>query len=213
MRAVDRGWPFPMVKITGRREKELAAAITRGRELRELGRDPEEALEFLEQAVRQFPENPELRLLCSTVLMALRPDEVAAEVAKAAELAPDDPATLVRAGHLLLRCQDREAAQSCAARAGELAKPGFVLMGGLDNLNGLLAAFRGEDDMAEVKLRSAVDREPANEPFAKNLAVFLAERGRLQEGAEVLDEALKHVEKKDEIERMRDRMASEAVDS
>jgi Flp pilus assembly protein TadD len=170
-------------------------------------------LEFLEQAVRRFPEDPELRLLCATVLLAIRPDEVAAEASKAAALAPDDPGTLVRAGHLLLGSRDREAAQFCAARAGELAKQDFVLMGGLDNLNGLLAAFRGEDDLAEVKLRSAVDREPANEPFAKNLAVFLAERGRLQEGAEVLDTALRHAEKKDDIERMRDQMAAEAAGS
>lgn len=86
-------------------------------------------------------------------------------------------------------------------------------MGDLDNLNGLLAAFAGEDDLAEEKLRAAVDKEPNNEPFARNLAVFLAERGRLREGAEVLDEALKHVEKKDEIVGMRDRMAAEAAGS
>ncbi|MGN6815422.1 MAG: hypothetical protein ACTHK3_04975 [Solirubrobacterales bacterium] len=196
-----------------RKRKELAAAIARGRELRKLGRDPEEALEFLEHAITRFPEDPELRLLCATVLLAIRPDDVAAEASKAAELAPDDPGTLVRAGHLLLGSRDREAAEFCAARAEELANPDFVLMAGLDNLNGLIAAFRGEDGLAEKKLRSAVEREPHNEPFARNLAVFLAERGRPQEGAEVLDETLKHVEKKDEIERMRDRMAAEAAGS
>lgn len=200
-----------MVNVTSRRKrKELTATIARGRALRKMGRDPEEALEFLEQGVERFPEDPELRLLCATVLLAIRPDDVAAEASKAAELAPDDPGTLVRAGHLLLGSRDREAAQFCAARAGELARPDFVLLAGLDNLNGLLAAFRGEDDLAEEKLRSAVEREPDNESFAKNLAVFLAERGRLQQGAEVLDEALRHVERKDEVERMRDQMATEA---
>jgi Flp pilus assembly protein TadD len=200
-----------MMNIKGRKQrKELAATIARGRELRKLGRDPEEALEFLKQAVTRFPEDPELRLLCATVLLAIRPDDVTAEASKAAELAPDDPATLVRAGHLLLGSRDREAAQSCAARAGELAKPDFVLMAGLDNLNGLLAAFRGDDDLAEEKLRSAVVREPDNEPFAKNLAVFLAERGRLQEGAEVLDDVLTHVNGTDGLKLMRDRMAREA---
>jgi Flp pilus assembly protein TadD len=200
-----------MMKLKHRRQKkELTAAIAQGRELRKLGRDPEQALEFLEEAVQRFPEDPELRLLNATVLLALRPDDVAAEAAKAAELAPDDPGTLVRAGHLLLGRGDRDAARSCAARADKLAKPDFVLMAGLDNLSGLLAAFRGEDDLGEEKLRSAVDQEPDNEPFARNLAVFLAERGRLQEGAEVLDEALKHIEKKDELERMRARMVAEA---
>jgi Flp pilus assembly protein TadD len=202
------------MNVRGRKQrKELAATIARGRELRKLGRDPEEALKFLEQGVKRFPEDPELRLLCATVLLAIRPDDVAAEASKAAELAPDDPGTLVRAGHLLLGSRDRKAAEFCAARAGELAKPDFVLMAGLDNLNGILAAFRGEDNLAEEKLRSAVAREPDHEPFVRKLAVFLAERGRLQEGAEVLDEALKHVEKKDEIERIRDRMAAEAAGS
>jgi len=202
------------MNVRGRKQrKELAVTIARGRALRRLGRDPEEALEFLEQAVNRFPEDPEIRLLRATVLMAIRPDEVAAEAVKAADLAPDDPAILVRAGHLLLSRRVREAAQSCATRAEKLAKPDFPLMGGLDNLNGLLAAFREEDDSAEEKLRSAVNRDPHNESFAKNLAVFLAERGRLQEGAEVLDEALKHVERRDEIERMRDRMAAEAAGS
>lgn len=200
-----------MMKLKGRRHmKELTAAIVRGRELRKLGRDPEKALEFLGGAIERFPEDPELRLLHATVLSAVRPDDAAAEAAKAADLAPDDPATLVRAGHLLLSSGDRETARSCAIRAERLAKPDFVLMGGLDNLFGLLAAFRGEDDCAEDKLRSAVDREPSNESFAKNLAVFLAERGRLQEGADVLDAALKHVEKKGALEQMRNRMAAEA---
>jgi Flp pilus assembly protein TadD len=203
-----------MMKFRNRKKRaELTAAIARGRELRKLGRDPEEALEFLEEAVQRFPEDPELHLLYATVLLAVRPDDAAAEAAKAAELAPNDPATLVRAGHLLLGGGDRETAQSCAARAETLTTPDFVLMGGLDNLNGLLAALRGEDDLAEEKLRSAIDQESDSEPFAKNLAVFLAERGRQREGAEVLNEALKHVEKKDELERLRDRMAAEAAGS
>jgi Flp pilus assembly protein TadD len=201
------------VRLRGRkRRKELAAAIARGRELCRSEWDTE-ALEFLEEAVQRFPEDPEIRVLYAGILLTFRPEDVAAEAAKAVELAPNDPIILVRAGHLLLHRGDREAARSCAARASELASPDFVLREGLDNLTGLLAALAGEDDLAEEKLRAAVDGEPSSEPFARNLAVFLAERGRLQEGAEVLDEALKHIEKKDEVVRMRDRMAAEAADS
>jgi Flp pilus assembly protein TadD len=149
-------------------------------------------------------------LLYATVLLVFKPDEVAAEAAKAVELGADDPVILVRAGHLLLSRGDRDIARSCAARANELVQPGFVLMSGLVHLNGLLAAIAGEDGLAEENLRSAVASEPGNEQWARHLAVFLAERGRLQEGAEVLDEALKHVAQKGEIERMRDRMAAEA---
>lgn len=149
-------------------------------------------------------------MLYASILLEFRLDDVASEAAKAAALGPDDPVIQVRAGHLLLGRGDREAARRCATRANELAQPGFLLMAGLDNLNGLLAALEGEDALAEEQLRAAVEKEPGSESFARKLAVFLAERGRLREGAEVLDEALKHVEKKDEIERMRDRMAAEA---
>jgi Flp pilus assembly protein TadD len=202
-----------MMRFKGKKQiKELAAAIDHSRKLRRAGRD-HEALEFLEAAVQRFPEDPELRLLYATILLGTRPDDAAAEAAKAAELAPDDPAILVRSGHLLLSTGDRKAAQSCAARANALVQPEFVLMAGLDNLNGSLAVFAGEDKLAEEKLRSAVERDPNNEPFVRNLAVFLAERGRLRDGVAVLDEGLKHVEKKDALEHMRARMASEAAAS
>jgi Tfp pilus assembly protein PilF len=83
------------------------------------------------------------------------------------------------------------------------------LKASLFNLNGVLSALEGEDERAEKELRSAVESDPAHAPFAGDLAVFLAERGRLQEGAEVLDEALKHVEYKDDLQQMRDRMTQE----
>lgn len=198
------------MKIGNRKKaKELAAARDQAQKLF-LAHKDKEALEFLEEAVHRFPEDPEIRLLYATILIAFRPEDVPAEAAKAVELGPDDPKILVRAGHRLLFGGQVEAARSCATRASELAPPDFRLMPSLVNLKGSLAALAGEDELAEANLRSAVGSEPDNEPFARQLAVFLAERGRLQEGAEVLDEALKHVEKKDEIERMRDRMAAEA---
>lgn len=200
------------MKFKRRKQKELATDINRGRELRKAGRD-QEALDFLEGAVQRFPEDPELRLLYATILLGFRPNDVCAEAAKAAELAPDDPAVLVRAGHLLLGSGDRKAARSCAARANELVQPDFILMAGLDDLNGSLAVLAGEEELAEEKLRSAINREPDNERFVRHLAVFFAERGRLEDGVAVLDEGLKHVEKTDELERMRSRMASEAAAS
>jgi HEAT repeat protein len=175
-----------------------------------LTRPRREALEFLEKAIQEFPDDPEIRVNYASILLELRPEDAAAEAAKAAELGPDNPVTLVRAGHLLLCEGDCEAAQSCATRANELVKPDFILMAGLDNLNGCLASLAGDDGVAEEKLRSAVEGEPTSEPFARNLAVFLAERGRLREGAEVLEEALKHTESK-EMECMRSRMAAEAA--
>lgn len=198
------------MKIRGRKKrKELAAIIERSRDLL-VSEQHQENFDLLSKAVPRFPDDPEIRLLYATILLEFRPDDVASEANRAVELAPDNPLILVRAGSLLLS-RDRQAARSCVSRANELVQPDFALMASLDNLNGSLAAFAGEDDLAEDKLRSAVDREPHNEPFVRNLAVFLAERGRLQDGVAVLDDGLRHVEKKEDLERMRARMASEAA--
>jgi Tfp pilus assembly protein PilF len=201
------------MKLKGRkRRKEVAAIVARGREFLRSGPD-EEASEFTESAVQRFPDDPEVRLIHATILLGVRPDLVAVEAAKAAELGPDDPAVLVHAGHLLLNRGDEEAARSCASRANELVKADFVLMGSLDNLTGVLAAFAGEHELAEEKLRSAVAREPDTESFARDLAFFLEGLGRQREGVEVLDEALKHVEHEGDLEQMRNRLAAEAADS
>jgi Flp pilus assembly protein TadD len=199
-----------MMKLRNRKQRnDLAATILKSRELLVEGRH-QENFEILQQAVQRFPEDPEIRLLYATTLIEFHPEEVASEAAKAVALGPDNASILVRGGSLLLHRGDREAARSCVERAARLAPPDFALAGGLENLEGSLAALAGQDDLAEEKLRGAVGREPGNEPFARNLAVFLAERGRLREGAEVLNEALKHVGKQDVLEQMRDRMAAEA---
>ena len=200
------------MKIKGRKhKKELTAAIEQGRELLQERKEPE-ALEFLEEAVRRFPEDPQIRLFYATILLAFRPEDVATEAAKAVELDPDNPAILVSAGHRLLFGGEREAAKSCAVRAEELVQPDSLLIPSLLNLKGSIAALNREDDLAEDNLRSAMEGERDNGSFARNLAVFLAERGRLQEAVAVLDEALKHVEDKDALEHMRTRMVSEIVE-
>lgn len=198
-----------MINIKKRkRVRELAATKDQSRRLLVAERD-NEALEVLEKAVQRFPEDPEIRLLYANILLAFRPQDVAAEAAKAVELGPDNPEILVGAGHRLLFGGNIETARSCATRARELAQPDFRLMPSLLNLSGLLAALAGEDDLAEENLRSAVEGEPDHESWVRYLALFLAERGRLAEAVEVLDEALKHVEDKDGLEELRSKMAKE----
>jgi hypothetical protein len=109
-------------------------------------------------------------------------------------------AILVRAGHLLWFAGRRKDVRACTARANELVEPGFVLMSGLNSLNGLLAAIDGEDDRAEELLRSAVDEDQMQ---AIDLAKFLAWRDREAEALAVIDEALKHVAYKDSLEDLR----------
>jgi tetratricopeptide (TPR) repeat protein len=131
-------------------------------------------------------------LAYASILLPFRPNEVVAEAAKAVELGPDDPLILVRAAHLMFDRGQVEAARSCAARANELAQPDFLLMSGLANLNGRLAAHDGQDDLAEQKFRAAMESDPAFSSFAVDFAKFLASRGRQTEALEVIDEALNH---------------------
>lgn len=195
-----------------KQKKELSLARERAKELL-LAQNDQETLEFLEQAVQKFPDDAEIRLRYATILVAFRPDDVATEAAKAAELGFDDPRILVGAGHRLLFGGNLEAARTCATQASELAQPGFVLTASLANLKGRVAALSGEDDHAENELRAAIEGDPTHAPFASDLAVFLAEHNRLNEAVGVLDETLEHAEEKDKLERMRARMADEAANS
>lgn len=190
--------------------KELAAAIARGRSLL-VARQPQELFDFLEQAVQRFPDDAEIRLLYATALLEIRPEDVAPEAAKAVELGPDDPLILVRAGQLLIGKRQLETAQFCATRTRELTQPDFVLMSSLLNLEGHLAAFGREYDLAEKRFRSAVECEPANGSLASELAKFLRARGRRTEALAVIDRALELSSgKEDDLVRLRAKIAGES---
>lgn len=191
------------MRIKGRKQKkERAAAIQRGRKLLAT-QQVQEGHTFLQEAVQRFPDDPEIRLLYASILLAIRPSDVAAEAAKAVELGPDDPVILVRAAHLLLGRGEVEAARAHLNRAKKRVKPGFILMSGVVNLEGRLAAVDGRDDLAEKKFRAAVASDPALPALAIDLAGFLANQGRQEEALEVLDDALTHTEAKDELKRIR----------
>jgi Flp pilus assembly protein TadD len=198
------------MKIRSRNgNKDLLATIESGRRLLISGRH-QETLEFLEKAVQDFPKDAEVRLLYATVLLDLRPDDVAAEASRAVELGPNDPVILVRAGGLLLNRGQLDAARSCFKRAREMARPDFVLMSGLLNREGLLAILDRDFDLAEQKLSAAAESEPMSEPFANDLARLLASRGRLTEAIDVVDQALTRVKKKDDLESLRTKLLGAA---
>ena len=197
------------MKIRGRKQRQLAASIVRGRRLFSSGRE-QETFDFLERAVKQFPEDAEIRWLYAAILLAFRPDDVAEQATKAVALAPNDPSILVRAGSLLLNLGEVEEARSCAARANQLAQPNFVLMSELANLDGCLAALYGEDDVAEEKLRAAVESDPSSSPFAIDLAKFLVRGNRREDAMAVVHEALRHVKDKECLEHLRQEIARDA---
>jgi len=214
--ALER-WLMPFVLMTAAmwdaikvksRKQRLAEAADQGKRLFSSHGNKRayerEAFEFLRCAVCEFPEDTQIRLLYASILLAFRPDDVGKEAAKAVELSSDDPGLLVRAGHLLAFARRWDDVRSCVARANELVEPGFVLKEGLDSLNGILAAMDHEYERAEELLRSATAE---NQTHAVDLAKFLAWRNRDAEALEVIDEALKHVEYKFSLERLRSKIA------
>lgn len=149
-----------------------------------------ENLEFFEDAVARFPDDPELRLVYGTSLLVTQPEEAARQVARAASLAPDDPVLLTRGAGILLSAGYTEEAQSYVGHALDLTPDGFVLEADLINLSGCILALHGEAALAEEALREAIALEPSNGPFVRDLARFLVQRGRLNEALEEVDRAL-----------------------
>jgi Tfp pilus assembly protein PilF len=168
------------------------------------------ALEFIEDAVRKFPESAKLRLLLASSLVVDREDEVAAHAARAAALEPEDPRIQIRAGDLLWSQGDQEGARQCAERAEAMIDDTHPSIAALEELIGLIAANEGEGELAEEKLRSAVRREPEWPSHALALARFLWSRNRDGEALAVLDETteMRRPHEEDLVERLRREIAS-----
>jgi Flp pilus assembly protein TadD len=186
------------------KQREFAAVIERGRGLIGEGKD-QEALEFLDKAARDFPKAAEFPLMLATIYRDSRPDDVPAQLTKAAELGSDDPVIQVMVGHRLLNEGDVEAARACAARAGDLIDEEFPLTADFDRLIGRIAARDGDDVAAEARLRSAFRREPELPTHSLDLARFLWARGRNEDALAVIDESLDQVSESDRdlLERLR----------
>lgn len=191
-----------------KQKRELREAIERGRRLH--ADDDAGGAEFLEDAARRFPGCAEFPLLLSNFYLKSRPGEVAALVAKAAELGFDDPATQVRAGHKFLNDGSLEAARTCADRAGELADDDFALMAALEGLSGRIASLDGDFTAAEEKLRSAVAREPEYAVHALHLARFLWARDRDEDALSVIDESLGKTRNPEGLEQLRRQITTKA---
>ena len=167
-----------------------------------------ENLALLEQAAERFPEDPEIRLLLATALVPFRPEEARWQAATAVQLDADNPWRLKRAASLLFHLGEVDAAYSYAARASQLAREDHLLEVELANLGGRIAARRGQLALAEEALRLAVELDPDEEAFARDLAKFLADTDRGAEALEVIDRAVESVGQKDNLERLRESLTS-----
>jgi Flp pilus assembly protein TadD len=181
--------------------------VERARDLLRQRRD-QENLALLTDAVERFPDHPEIRMLYATTLIPSRPDDAVWEAATAIQLDPDDPWRLTRAASLMFHLGELDTARDYAARASQLSPPNFALELVLVNLGGKLAAAEGNQELAEEALRAAVEEEPEEEAYARDLAAFLANLGRKADALRVIDEALQVVRQREKLIRLREQLAT-----
>ncbi len=81
--------------MTGPADLTLSETVERAEQLLLDGRDAEN-LEFLEDAIERFPQDPEVRLLYGTALVPFRPEEAPWQLATAIKLDMDNPWRLTR---------------------------------------------------------------------------------------------------------------------
>jgi Flp pilus assembly protein TadD len=152
-----------------------------------------EGLMLLEAAVTRFPRDPDVRLLFGTFLVDTRAGDAPEQLAEAVRLDVDNPVRLARAAGLLFALGYVDAAASYVARAIEITPDGFVLEAEVINVSGLIAAGKGHDELAEEALRESIGLDRSNEFFVRDLARYLAERGRTPAALAVIDAAVSRV--------------------
>ena len=165
-----------------------------------------ELLEFSESAVKQFPHDAELRMIYATALMKHRPKEAPAQIEASIGLEPDHPWRLFRAASLSFFLGDFDASRAYLERAYRVGSDIPTLLRELIHLGGRLAAVAGDDELAEELLRSAFELEPQDLVFGRDLARFLAERGRIDEALIVIDRAQEFAIDTEELARLRNEL-------
>ncbi|MGN6587968.1 MAG: tetratricopeptide repeat protein [Solirubrobacterales bacterium] len=198
------------MKIKARKEKKkVRAVVDRSWQLLNEG-SYQEGLDFLKNAIDQFPDNAEIRMHYATVLLNFQPAEVRPQVVKAVELDPSDPTILVRAASIMVNRGDPDLARSYVARANALAQPDFSMLSPLSHVEGDLARLDGNYDLAEEKLRRAAEIDPTFFMPVSALAKLLSEQGKHTQALEAIDQALPIVKNKDELRRIRMELVQKA---
>jgi len=188
-----------------KQKKQLARTIHEGHRLIAAGGE-REAFEFLDNAARRFPEDPEVRLLYATSLLGVRPNDAVPEAVKAIELEPDEPIRLTRAANLLFNMGEIRTARAYAKQARELTNTDFLFYPELVHLESHFAVIDGNYELAEEGFRFAAEREPEQEMFAHDLAKFLVGRNRAEEALAVVDDALARSKRPEALARLRNEL-------
>ncbi|GAB4236069.1 MAG: hypothetical protein Kow00109_09490 [Acidobacteriota bacterium] len=155
-----------------------------GTELLRAGR-PTEAVEHLEAARREDPNNPLIaENLAEAYQRVGRLPEAVAEYQRVARARPEDARVAYRLGRLYL-----ELANWALERLGEVAPDSARL----HQAAGDNALARGDLEAAETALRAAVERAPKQPDLHLALATVLLRRGRLTEALAEVERELELV--------------------
>ncbi|MBJ7472526.1 MAG: hypothetical protein JHD16_14565 [Solirubrobacteraceae bacterium] len=164
--------------------------ITRSHGLLAAGQDAEN-LALLEEAVRSFPADAEIRIMLASALLRARPSEAREQIAEAIALDVDDARRVTRAATMLFDLGEIDAARQYVAHAMRILPPNdAILEVELTVLGGEIAAVLGEDEVAEEAFRAAVEGFPEVEHFWVTLAEFLVVKARIEEARSVLGAGL-----------------------
>jgi len=189
-----------MPDVTPEEARETAQVLLNSRRDAEL-------LEFCESVVEMFPQDAELKMLYATALMKSRPGDAREQIEASIALEPDHSWRLFRAASLSFFLGDYAASRAYLERAYRGGSDPTLLRE-LIHLGGRLAAVAGDDELAEEALRSAFELEPQDLVFGRDLARFLAERGRIDEALIVIDRAQEFAIDTDELARLRAELRS-----
>jgi len=175
-----------------RRAKEVEDILARADALDDEGFEQESA-DLLRDAVRRFPDEPEILLKAAIFVYDSAPDEARGLLRATARLAEHDPNMLTRCAASLVSQRAFDDAEEVIKAAAALAPDGdFELEWALINTTGRLAGQLGNYEPAEEYLLAAFEAEPETPQFGEDLARLYEYLDRSDEAVEVLDEALRH---------------------
>ncbi|MBJ7520002.1 MAG: tetratricopeptide repeat protein [Solirubrobacteraceae bacterium] len=164
--------------------------IARSESLREAGQDTE-SLALLEEGVRCFPADPEIRIMLASNLLRLRPSEAREQIAEAIALDVNDARRVTRAAVMLFDLGELDGARQYVAHALRiLPRDDAILEVELTVLGGEIASTLGEHEVAEEAFRAAVEAFPQVEHYWVTLAQFLVDQGRIDEARSAIKEGL-----------------------
>ncbi|UUY04833.1 hypothetical protein LRS13_04700 [Svornostia abyssi] len=147
---------------------------------------------LLEDAVRRFPADAELRILFASALLRPCPQEALHQIAEAISLDVNDARRVTRAAFMLYDLGEIDGARQYVAHAMQTMPPDDpVLEVELAVLGGQIAAKMGEADIAEEAFRAAVKAYPEVEHYWVVLSEFLAGQGRVDEARTVVGTAIR----------------------